>query len=225
MSSFASIPEDLAQYPIYVSNLSYTMEEHELKALFAQTGEILSARVFTGPSQRKTGSAIVNYRSKASAVRAMRKFNEMFLNGRTIYTEWGKDIAEKYLTPQAPPIRRSAERTPQPPHVPSPYPPLLQPPPQYPPAPQPPPQYPPASQGPPHYPSAPQPPAQYPPPPQGYPGQYPYYPYPYPPPPPGYPGQYPYYLYPFMQSPDQRLGWNPPREYDTNIGAVPSPRR
>jgi RNA recognition motif-containing protein len=207
MSNFASIPEDLPQYPIYVSNLNYSMEEHELRALFAQTGDIRSARIFTGPNQRKTGSAIVNYRNKASAVRAMRKFNEMFLNGRTIFTEWGKDIAEKYLTPHAPPIRRSADRAPQPPHASIPYPPL------------PPPHYPP----PPSYPAPPQGLPPYSPLPPGYPGQYPFYPFPFPPP--GYPAQYPFYPYPFVQPADQTPGWNPPRGDDANLAAVPSPRR
>jgi hypothetical protein len=94
---FSAIPEDLPEYPIYIWNLSYKLEDEDLRALFGRTGDIASCQMFRAPTGRKTGAAIVNYRHKSGAVRAIHEFGEMYLHGRTMHLEWGKDIAAKYL--------------------------------------------------------------------------------------------------------------------------------
>jgi RNA recognition motif-containing protein len=111
MAEFDAIPEDLPQYPVYICNLPYNIDESEFRSMFAEAGEIITSRLFANPGGRKTGSAIVNYRHKASAVRAFRKFHDFPLNGRTLHLEWGKDVSEKYLH-ELPPSRRASYREP-----------------------------------------------------------------------------------------------------------------
>jgi RNA recognition motif-containing protein len=96
--NFDAIPNDLPQYALFVSNLNYKMEEGELRALFEQTGEVLSAKLFTGSDGRRNGMGIVNYKHKMPAVEALQRFGNTQCNGRTLHVEWGKDIAQRFLS-------------------------------------------------------------------------------------------------------------------------------
>ncbi len=70
---------------IYVGNLPYSVTDGELQDLFAQFGEVTSARVI---SDRETGRAkgfgFVEMRDSAEANKAIEALNGSDLNGRAL---------------------------------------------------------------------------------------------------------------------------------------------
>jgi RNA recognition motif-containing protein len=70
---------------IYVSNLSFNVQDEDLKGVFTSYGEVTSAKVitdkFTGQSK---GFGFVEMPDKASAQKAITELDNGTLDGRTI---------------------------------------------------------------------------------------------------------------------------------------------
>ncbi len=70
---------------IYVSNLSYRVSEEELRDLFAQYGEVSSAKVVMDrETGRSRGFGFVEMESDADARNAINGLNEFSMGGRNI---------------------------------------------------------------------------------------------------------------------------------------------
>lgn len=70
---------------IYVSNLSFTMQDEDLKGFFTGFGEVVSAKVivdrFTGKSR---GFGFVDMPDDAAATKAIAELNNRMVDSRTI---------------------------------------------------------------------------------------------------------------------------------------------
>ena len=70
---------------MYVSNLSFTTSDADLKKLFSQFGEVSSAKVITDrETGRSRGFGFVEMNSDAEANQAMSKLNNKDVEGRQI---------------------------------------------------------------------------------------------------------------------------------------------
>ena len=107
-----NIPDNLPHYPVFVSNLTYSTGEDELRALFSQVPGFLSVRLFTKSDGKRNGMGIVNYKTKQAGYDAIARFANSQFNGRTLRVEWGRELTDKYDVPRAP---RPAPAPPQPP--------------------------------------------------------------------------------------------------------------
>ena len=68
---------------LYVGNLSYDVNENDLKDLFSSKGEVLSARVISDyQSGRSKGFGFVEMSSKEESEEAISAFNGYELKGR-----------------------------------------------------------------------------------------------------------------------------------------------
>lgn len=86
---------------LYVGNLSYTTSDDDLKNIFSQFGDIVSAKVITDrDTGRSKGFAFVEMTSEDSASAAIEKLDGTDQEGRTIKVNLAR--------PQAP--RDSGER-------------------------------------------------------------------------------------------------------------------
>ncbi|MFM6930241.1 MAG: RNA recognition motif domain-containing protein [Bdellovibrio sp.] len=81
---------------IYVGNLSYNMDDQSLGDLFAQYGQVESARIITDrDSGRSKGFAFVEMATDADAATAIEKLNGTDQNGRTINVSEAKPMAPR----------------------------------------------------------------------------------------------------------------------------------
>lgn len=70
---------------LYVSNLGFHVDDSELKKLFAEFGEVSSAKVITDrETGRSRGFGFVEMNSEAEAKQAMSKLNNKDVEGRLI---------------------------------------------------------------------------------------------------------------------------------------------
>ena len=70
---------------LYVGNLSFTTREDELRALFAQYGEVTSVKVITDQATGKSkGFAFVEMPNKEEAINAIRNLNDKEVNKRNL---------------------------------------------------------------------------------------------------------------------------------------------
>jgi len=70
---------------IYVSNLSFTVQDEDLKELFASYGEVTSARIINDKETgRSRGFGFVEMSDDAAAKKAMDGLNETPIDGRNI---------------------------------------------------------------------------------------------------------------------------------------------
>jgi RNA recognition motif-containing protein len=70
---------------LYVSNLGFHVDDNELKRLFAEFGEVSSAKVITDrETGRSRGFGFVEMNSDAEANQAMSKLNNKDVEGRQI---------------------------------------------------------------------------------------------------------------------------------------------
>ena len=97
-----NIPDNLPHYPVFVSNLTYSTGEDELRALFSQVPGFLSVRLFTKSDGKRNGMGIVNYKTKQAGYDAIARFANSQFNGRTLRVEWGRELTDKYDVPRAP---------------------------------------------------------------------------------------------------------------------------
>ena len=70
---------------LYVGNLSYSVTEEDLRALFSQAGEIKEVALITDRDTRQSkGFGFVEMTTQADAEKAIKMFNEYELSGRRI---------------------------------------------------------------------------------------------------------------------------------------------
>jgi RNA recognition motif-containing protein len=84
---------------IYVSNLSFNIQDEDLKQLFASYGEISSAKViFDKMSNQSRGFGFVEMSDDAAASKAIEELNGTSADGRTIKVVEAKPREEKPRT-------------------------------------------------------------------------------------------------------------------------------
>lgn len=70
---------------IYVGNLSYKVEENELRQLFEEYGEVASVNIITDKySGRSKGFAFIEMNDEEQAKKAIEELNQKELDGRQI---------------------------------------------------------------------------------------------------------------------------------------------
>ena len=70
---------------LYIGNLSYSVSNNDLEALFAQAGQVQSATVITDKfSGQSRGFGFVEMSTSEEAADAIRQFNDTELKGRNI---------------------------------------------------------------------------------------------------------------------------------------------
>jgi RNA recognition motif-containing protein len=81
---------------LYIGNLSYSVDDQALADLFAQFGEVESARIITDrDSGRSKGFAFVEMASDSAASSAIEKLNGYELSGRALNVSEAKPMAPK----------------------------------------------------------------------------------------------------------------------------------
>jgi RNA recognition motif-containing protein len=70
---------------IYVGNLSFTSDDHDLTAIFAEHGEVVSARVITDrDTGRSRGFGFVEMADDSAALKAIEAVNGKEVDGRAL---------------------------------------------------------------------------------------------------------------------------------------------
>lgn len=70
---------------IYVSNLSFNVQDEDLRGFFAEYGEVTSAKVIIDrASQRSKGFGFVEMSDDAAALKAIEELNGSVADGRSI---------------------------------------------------------------------------------------------------------------------------------------------
>ena len=81
---------------LYIGNLSFNVDDQALGNLFAQFGEVESARIITDrDSGRSKGFAFVEMASEAHAATAIEKLNGTDFSGRSINVSEAKPMAPR----------------------------------------------------------------------------------------------------------------------------------
>ena len=81
---------------LYIGNLSYNVDDQSLSDLFAQYGEVESARIITDrDSGRSKGFAFVEMASDSQASTAIEKLNGTDFSGRAINVSEAKPMAPR----------------------------------------------------------------------------------------------------------------------------------
>lgn len=84
---------------VFVNNFPFQTTEDEIRAMFAEVGEIHSIRLLTTPQGRPRGIAFVQYKNQEDADNAIKKFNRHMFNGRPLvveYTTQDPDGVDRY---------------------------------------------------------------------------------------------------------------------------------
>jgi len=82
---------------IYVGNLSYECQELDLERLFRPFGKFIGAEIIKYNGRSK-GYALLDFKARDNAQRAIHKMDETEFQGRSIFVRWDKDSG-----PQDPP--------------------------------------------------------------------------------------------------------------------------
>ncbi|KAK2633725.1 hypothetical protein Ddye_028517 [Dipteronia dyeriana] len=72
---------------LYISNLDYDVSNDDIKLLFSEIGELIRYSIHYDKSGRSKGTAEVIYSSQANALAAIRRYNNMNLDGKPIKIE------------------------------------------------------------------------------------------------------------------------------------------
>jgi RNA recognition motif-containing protein len=81
---------------IYIANLSYGVNDADLKELFQEFGEVSSAKVITDrDSGRSRGFGFVEMPNEAEAQKAIEELNEVEYDGKVIMVNVAKPRTEK----------------------------------------------------------------------------------------------------------------------------------
>lgn len=80
---------------IYVSNLSYSVQDEDLREFFAEYGEVSSAKVITDKfTQKSRGFGFVEMADEAAAQKAIAELNGATVDGRAIRVNVAKPKEE-----------------------------------------------------------------------------------------------------------------------------------
>lgn len=80
---------------IYVSNLSYSVQDEDLREFFAEYGEVASAKVITDKfTQKSRGFGFVEMNDEAAAEKAIAELNGATVDGRAIRVNVAKPKEE-----------------------------------------------------------------------------------------------------------------------------------
>jgi len=81
---------------IYITNLSYRINDEDLKALFQEYGEVSSAKVITDRLTGKSrGFGFVEMPNDAEALKAIKELNDVEYEGKVIVVNVAKPKTEK----------------------------------------------------------------------------------------------------------------------------------
>jgi RNA recognition motif-containing protein len=81
---------------IYVSNLSFNVQDEDLKSYFAEYGEVSSAKVITDKfTQRSKGFGFVEMPDDAAAQKAIQELDGAMVDGRSIKVMVARPKEEK----------------------------------------------------------------------------------------------------------------------------------
>ncbi len=81
---------------LYVGNLSYTTNQDQLKELFSQAGEVVSATVIIDKmTGRARGFGFVEMADDAGAQKAVETFNGYEMDGRKLVVNEARPMTEK----------------------------------------------------------------------------------------------------------------------------------
>jgi RNA recognition motif-containing protein len=81
---------------MYVSNLSFNVKEEDLRAFFAEYGEVSSAKIILDrDTQRSRGFGFVEMADDAAAQKAMSELNGGMVDGRAISVTVAKPREDK----------------------------------------------------------------------------------------------------------------------------------
>lgn len=81
---------------IYVSNLSFNLQDEDLREFFAEYGEVSSAKVITDKfTGRSKGFGFVEMPDTAAAETAMKNFDGSTSDGRTMHAAEAKPREQK----------------------------------------------------------------------------------------------------------------------------------
>lgn len=72
---------------INVENLHYNVTEKDLEELFSTVADVVSAKLVFDPSGRSTGVATIKYDSLDDAEKAVKKYNNVELDGQAMRIE------------------------------------------------------------------------------------------------------------------------------------------
>ncbi|KAK4835792.1 hypothetical protein QYF36_014675 [Acer negundo] len=72
---------------LYISNLDYDVSNHDIKLLFSEIGELIRYSIHYDKSGRSKGTAEVIFSSQANALAAIRRYNNMKLDGKPMKIE------------------------------------------------------------------------------------------------------------------------------------------
>jgi len=81
---------------IYIANLSYDVNDADLKELFQEYGEVTSANVITDKvTGRSRGFGFVEMPNEAEGLKAIRQLNEVEYDGKVIVVNVAKPKTER----------------------------------------------------------------------------------------------------------------------------------
>jgi THO complex subunit 4 len=95
-----------------VSNLNAGVTEEDIKELFGDVGELVSARLQRGPNGRSSGSAYVCYVNMKDALEAVKRYNGVPLDDMPLKITLASS-KEKVMSPS----QRAPAPSPSPPYV------------------------------------------------------------------------------------------------------------
>ncbi len=80
---------------LYVGNLPYTLDDAQLKDLFAETGDVEEAVVITDKaSGRSKGFGFVTMKDDKAAAKAIKEMNEKEVEGRPLRVDVARPMRE-----------------------------------------------------------------------------------------------------------------------------------